>query len=154
MLKYASRYNYYGVRYALINDDMIEENCLRCNEIEMWKYVIKCTDTKKMRKEFVTELLKEIIENKDREVEIEEIFEMIKDILRYLDDKEEEEYKTNQVIIGMQQLFRGYVIKVWKGVNFNQEKYHSLNKILEKHCILYYIKCWKYRNEIYHNVEA
>ena len=95
MLKCASGYNHYGVRHALINDDMIEENCSRYNEIEIWENVIKYTDTKKMRKEFMTELLKEIIENKDREVEIEEIFEIIEDILRYLDGKEEEEYKTN-----------------------------------------------------------
>ena len=78
---------------------------------------------------------------------------MIEDILRYLENKEEEEFKTNQGLVGMQQLFCRYVVKVWKGSNFNQEKYHSLNKIIVRHCVQYYIKCWKYQNKIYHDSE-
>jgi len=85
-----------------------------------------------------------MIENQGREVDINEIFEMIKDILRYLENKEDEEYETNQALMEMQHLFRGYAIKVWKGSNFNQIKYHSLNKILVKYCVLYYTKFWKY----------
>ena len=34
VLKCASGYNYYGVRHTLINNDMIEENCPKYNEIE------------------------------------------------------------------------------------------------------------------------
>ena len=44
---------------------------------------------------------------------------MIEDILKYLKNEEEEEFETNQRLVGMQQLFRGYVVKVWKGSNFN-----------------------------------
>ena len=54
-------------------------------------------------------------------------------------------------MIRMKELFRGYVIKVQKGVDFSQSKYKILNKILSKHCILYYQKCWKHRNDQYHN---
>ena len=48
-------------------------------------------------------------------------------------------------------LFRGYPVKVWKGVNFQQNKYREINKILNKHSILYYVKCWKDRNEHFHD---
>ena len=100
VLKCVSSYNHYGIRHTVINNNMIEENCPRCNEIEMWEHVIKYTETMKIRKEFVTELLKEMFENKDREVDVNEIFEMIEDILRYLEE-EEGEYKTNQAIMGI-----------------------------------------------------
>ena len=54
-----------------------------------------------MRKEFITELLKEMFQNKDREVDVNKIFEMIKDILRYLEEEDDEEYETNQAIMGI-----------------------------------------------------
>ena len=44
------------------------------------------------------------------------IKDMIADIREYL--RYSEEYHTNQIGIGMKQLFRGYVIKVWTGTNF------------------------------------
>ena len=91
-----------------------------------------------------------MIASKDQKVIVNKIFEMMEDILRYLEDEEDEDYETNQVLIGMQHLFRRYVIKAWKGSNFNHTKYYSLNKILVKHYVLYYTKCWKHRNEIYY----
>ena len=71
----------------------------------------------------------------------------------HIEKEEEEECETNQATIGMQHLLRGHAIKAWTGVNFNQTKHHSLNKILIKHCVLHYTKCWKHRNEIYHDEE-
>ena len=96
----------------MINKDLIEEACSRCNEIETWEHVIKCDQTKPMRKEFITNLLKDLFDNKEDAVHFEEIFKMIEDVLRYLENEEEEEFKTNQRLVGIQQLFRGYIIKV------------------------------------------
>ena len=62
----------------------------------------KIRRNKENKKESVADLLKEILENKDREVELKEIFKMIEDILRCLEGKEDEECKTNQEIVGMQ----------------------------------------------------
>ena len=36
----------------------------------------------------------------------------------FIGEEDNEEYKTNQNMIGIQYLFREYVVKVWKGVNF------------------------------------
>ena len=44
------------------------------------------------QKEFVVNLLKEMIESKDQEVNANKIFKMIEGILRHLED---EEYETN-----------------------------------------------------------
>ena len=64
-----------------------------------------------------------------------------------------DKYETNQHLVGMRELFQGYVVKVWTGANFNQNKYNTLNKIVIKHCIIYYMKCWYDRNKFYYNEE-
>ena len=56
-------------------------------------------------------------------------------------------------IIQMKELFQGYIVKVWKGMNFGSEKYKIVNKEVVRHYIQYYLNCWKYRNEIFHNKE-
>ena len=48
-----------------------------------------------MRKEFEVDLLKEMLENKDREAEVCKMLEIIEDMIRCLEDKEEEECKTS-----------------------------------------------------------
>ena len=64
-----------------------------------------------MRKELVIDLLKKYLK-KDRDADANNIFEVIEDMLRYLEEEEEEEHKTNQAMIGMQYLFRELSIKV------------------------------------------
>ena len=73
---------------------------------------------------------------------------MVEDNLRFLEGENVEEYDTNQIMVGMKSLFRGYVVKVWKGANFSSKKYYCLNKILVRHCVNYYKTCWDHRNEI------
>ena len=53
----------------------------------------------------------------------------------------------------MKELFRGYIVVVWEGTNINSDKYKVLNKIVVQKCMEFYVKCQKYRNEIYHNKE-
>ena len=76
---------------------------------------------------------------------------MCEDILNYLENGDQDDYETNQYMVGMMELFRGHIVKVWTGVHFSQNKYQVFNRIIIKHCILYYDKCWKDRNEIFHN---
>ena len=59
----------------------------------------------------------------------------------------------NQQYLGMQELFRGYVVIDWEGTNFKNEKYKKLNRISVKRYIEYYDKCWKYQNNEYHDKE-
>ena len=61
----------------------------------MWEHVIKYRKTNTFRKKFVINLLKEMIASKDQEVIVNEIFKMIEDILRYLEDEEDKDYETN-----------------------------------------------------------
>ena len=130
---------------------MVSSECPRCSEPETQDHVILCPSTKALRKEFIVDLLQELFKNRESTVTHEEIFDIIEDILVYLDKEDEENYTTNQHMIGMHQLFRGYMVKVWKGVNFSDDKYKVMNKILIRHCVKYYKTCWDHRNEEYHN---
>jgi len=153
MIKCVYGYNHYGLRNKLINQDSTDDTCPRCSEVETWEHIVTCQKTAQMRKEFITNLAKEMIHVDQNDVPLDDIFAMMEDILIFLEGGDTEDYETNQQMVGMTYLFRGYVIKVWKGVNFNQDKYRILNKILIKHCVMYYVKCWKDRNEHYHDEE-
>ena len=98
--------------------------------------------------------MKDLIAKKPINLEYDDVFDMIEDILVYLDKGDEEEYITNQHLIGMKFLFRGFSIKVWKGTNFAEGKYKYVNKILVKHCVQFYKECWDHRNEIKHDPQA
>ena len=72
---------------------------------------------------------------KNRKVDSEEILSFAEDILRYLENEENEEYETNQYLIGMKKLFRGHAVKSWKGVDFSTIKYKEANKIVAVKCV-------------------
>jgi len=151
MMKCVHGYNHYGLRNSIINRNSTEETCPRCSQVESWDHIVRCEKTAQFRKDFITNLATEMIKEKQNDVSPEEIFSMIEDILIFMEGGSEEEYETNQHMVGMANLFRGYPVKVWTGVNFQQIKYRKLNKILTKHCIFYYMKCWADRNEHYHD---
>ena len=78
---------------------------------------------------------------------------MLEDIMVYLENGDPEEYKTTQYFVEMNAIFRGFIVKNWKGANFQCEKYRTVNKIVVNHSVQFYRKCWMHRNESYHNPE-
>ena len=141
IIKCANGYNQYGQRDALINKQRIDHECPRCSRSESWEHIVQCRETKRLRKEFVKELLIDILKNKPREVDYMDIFDMIEDILTYLTEDEEGEFETTQEFIRFKNLFRGIVMKDWKGIDQKCRRYRNLNKILVRHCTLFYKKC-------------
>ena len=81
------------------------------------------------------------MKKKPTNVEYEELFDMVEDILIYLEDGDKDKYITNQYMIRMRLLFRGYIVKAWKGVNFLVSTYRKLNRIVVRHCVMYYKLC-------------
>ena len=66
--------------------------------------------------------------------------------------EEETDFATTQHLIGMDLLFRGWVVKNWVNVNHEQSYLmKKLNKIIVKHSVIFYSKVWVYRNEILHD---
>ena len=68
--------------------------------------------TKDFRKQFVVDLLKELMTVRTNVVICKDLFDIIEDILRHFDSEDNEEHDTNQSVVGMQCLFRGYAAKV------------------------------------------
>ena len=82
-----------------------------------------------------------------------EVRQIIEDIRKFLYNREEE-YKTNQFVLGMKYLFRGFAIRAQMGSNFNINQYTDYNSVLIKYCIEYYRLCWEHRNQILYNPEV
>ena len=75
---------------------------------------------------------------------------MINNIRIFLVNDNVELCESNQQYIGIKELFRGYIAKVWHGTKFALTKYQELNKIIIKECIAYYMKYWQHRKEKFH----
>ena len=115
--------------------------CLRCSEPEIWDHIIRYRKTRDFRRKFITKLLVELMKKKPTNIEYEELFDMVEDILIYLEDGDKNKYVTNQHMIGIRFLFRRYIVKAWKGVNFLVSTYRNLNRIVVRHCVIYYELC-------------
>ena len=94
-----------------------------------------------LRKEFIKDLVFKLVKNKPEDVCVEVIMSFVEDIMRYMENEEDEEYETNQQYVGMKELFRGYIAVVWEGTDLNSRKYRILNKIVAKKCTEF---CMKY----------
>lgn len=82
-----------------------------------------------MQHSFVKMLLIDLMKEKLNDANENDALDMIEDTLRCLNEDELDEFDTNQRFIRMRNLFRGFAVKVWKGINFNYAKYHALNKV-------------------------
>ena len=85
IIKCAYGFNHYGLRHSMINDNLIEENCPRCNQVETWDHIIQCNNMVRLRREFITEFLLELLVERNEEVSIDNIMAFGEDIVRYLE---------------------------------------------------------------------
>ena len=82
------------------------------------------------------------------------MFSFGEDIMRYLEyEDDKDECETSQWLIGMKDLFRGCIVKVWFGIDMSSDIHRSANKVIVRKCVEFYAKCWKHRNEAYHDKE-
>ena len=153
MLKCVYGCNHYSQHDAMINDYIVEARCPRCEMIETWEHVLQCNENKKGRPAFVKDLMETLIKNKSKEVNEDKIMSFVEDIMKYAQNEQEGDYKSNQQYVGMQELFRRYIVIDWERTNFGNKKYKDLNKIIVKRCVEFYDACWKHRNDEYHNEE-
>jgi len=112
IIKCTNGYNPYGARQAMINKQLIGSECPRCNELETWDHVVRCKETKHLRRKFIFDLAKELLKHRPHQCSHDEVLDMTEDILLYLDNEDDDEYATSQHLIGMKYLFRGFVVKV------------------------------------------
>ena len=104
-------------------------------------------------KNFIIDLVLELVAMNQKQVSADKIFKMTKNILNFMEEDASDDYETNQHILGISELFYSHVIKVQHRVDFSQDKYSILNHIVTKYCVLYYTKYQKDRNKFYHDKE-
>ena len=108
IIKCAHGCNHFGLRDLMISNNMIETYCPRYQMVETWD-IVKCDETMQLRKEFIEKLLLQLLKNKG-DIDVNEIILVCEDMLTCLENGDEDEYKMNQQFVGMQELFRGYVM--------------------------------------------
>ena len=151
MIKFAHGCNHYDDRETLINKDATKQECTKFNETESWDHVIKCKHTRKMRVEHAKELTISFLQCKTGKQTQKKFCFFIEDILRHLENEKIEDQVTNQHLIVMKELFRGHIVKVWKGVDFREIKHSEVNKIVMIKCVECCVKFQKHRNECMHD---
>ena len=87
-----------------------------------------------LQREFIKETTSELIKHTRENVNVETVLEMVEDIVKFFDGIEEE-YKTLQQYVGIRNLFRGFIVKDWKGADFNCTMHTIMNKILIKKAV-------------------
>ena len=97
MIKCAHRFNHHGLRYSIINDNMVDAHCPRCNSVETWDHIAKCKDIIDSRKKFTEELIIKLLRNKSENMDMSIIVDLAENNLRCL-EKEEDEEKNNYLI--------------------------------------------------------
>ena len=92
--------------------------------------------------------LKKIASNEQKE----DIISMVVvDITNYV-NQEEKEYVTTQHLVGMELIFKEWVVKNWLNIQQSQSyTMKKLNKIIVKCSMIFYSKAWTYRNKIMHD---
>ena len=100
--------------------------------------------------EFIFQLHEDLKRMQVPGVTHEELRTLIEEILKLMRE-DLEDYETNQQVIGMNHVFRGFSIKAWKGTKFRVNEHIGWNTIVNQHCLNHYCKCWKYRNDELHD---
>ena len=154
MVKCANGCDHYGLRHSMINNNLIESNCPRCNQVETWDHVIRCNETIEIRKDFIKELLKDLLKEINDQISVDNMFSFGEDAMRYLEyEDNEDECETSQSLIGMKDLFRGHIVKMWFGIDICSNICRSANKVVVRKCVKFYAKCQKHQNEAYYDKE-
>ena len=131
---------------------MVSNRCPRCNRKETWEHAILCESIEDMKVKYAKNLKDKINKVKRIDAVRNQIDMMLQDIYQYLMEGEEIEGHVIQSIVGMSQIFRGWIVKNWVDVQENQpRRTHVLNKLIIKQSVLFYAEAWKHRNKALHN---
>ena len=78
--------------------------------------------------------------------------EMLNDVNKYFNNNDD--YHTNQQLIGHRELFRGVIVKEWVIENLNNMHFHTCDKVFVKNYVQFYHECWKRRCVALHDHEV
>ena len=64
VIKCVCTFNRFGLRNSIINNNIAEACCPRCESVETWDRAVKCSEAVNMRKKFMEKLLLEMLKKK------------------------------------------------------------------------------------------
>ena len=108
--------NHYGKREKPINAGASSEEFPRCSEIEAQNHAVQHINTVSMRAEFILDLCEDLKRVKVLGLVDEELITLIEDMKKFVKESLED-FKTNQQVIRMNHLLRGFSTKAWKKQN-------------------------------------
>ena len=115
-LKCVYGFNHHGKRNTLINKGMVDSKCPRCGEDEDWEHVITCPSIQNIKEQYIDKLKEKLQKIARNEHDKEEVELIIDDIETYVMQRQKE-YVTTQQVIGMDKIFKGWVVKNWIDVH-------------------------------------
>ena len=155
-IKRVTGINMCGNRIKKIDKYNVTAACPMCFETENWERATKCSKNKDDRDEWmsmVSKQLKRAEEHKHAGSNEKEIVEeMLRCAIKCFND--DENYHTNQQMIGHKDMFRGVVVKEWIVGNECGVNFHNYNEILTKCCGQFHVECWKRRCVRLHSPEV
>jgi len=150
-LKCVAGYNHHGCRNNKINSGLIDNKCPICGEIEDWKHIVRCQGIDQMKEAYLIDLENELKKVKGVHQERETVNHILSDINTYIKNNNEE-LVTTQQLIGMDLIFKGWVMKNWLNVNQCQSVVmKNVNRIIVRKSVQFYSKAWMNRNELLHD---
>ena len=109
-IKYTVGFNHCGVSHNKVDNNAMLQKCPRCDKCKTWEHVVQYHALTNENKAFMTG----IRAKKEKAVETEEEINSINCILKDMEKHliiEDDEFETNQSIIGWKYAFRGCVVK-------------------------------------------
>ena len=143
IIKNSCGFNPHAVRDSLINATK-SGTYPRCMIDETWDHIVKCASTKTMRTDYLKNIRETLMRTKTHEKKINETNDIFSDVKNYLGGQRD--CVTTQGIIGIDKIFRGYIVKNWHGDDEDCESHHEINKIIVKKSVEFYVKFWNHRN--------
>ena len=79
----------------MMNNNLIKANHSQCNQVETQNHIVKYNETKDPRKEFIRDLVVELVKVKLRDVSVGLVMFFLESIFSHVENEEHEEHETN-----------------------------------------------------------
>lgn len=140
VIKCVYRFNHHAVQENIFNP-LMSTRCDIYGGEETWEHILRCPSMFEANQSFITKLKDKLNKLDTDGCDITRFFNNISLYLAGMDKLE-----GSQAVIGYCQLFRGFIVNDWFGVNALEGKYAAPNRIIVFEAVSHYCINWRSRN--------